>query len=122
MGSRDQQEARRRVLCQCFDEVASFEYVKNKWIELNVWIQLIREYNRGRGNQLIANLDDITIEKILKRSHVLSHENVKKESANGYYYQYKRIGKRRRCKTQTLMIEGVLARTKGQLPPPLNQP
>ena len=77
-----------------FDIVAKLEYVKDKWIDFDLYIQLMKTYSSG--NEVLLSLTDQGVKRFLHKSPRISrNEDV---SPMGYYYKdkYRRRGKRPR--------------------------
>ena len=83
MNHRTQKQANFRSVNTYFDRVAKLDYVKDKWISLDLIIQLIRrECSR---NEEILNLNDSQIKSYIFKFDGLSHNDT--ISAMGYYFR-----------------------------------
>ena len=87
---------RNAVVYACFDRVANLPFVKNKWIEEELYIQMMRrdaeEYTDIHN--IISNLTDANIKRIMSNSHRVSSDG--SVSDLGYYMHSTRRGKRMR--------------------------
>ena len=127
MSCRIEQQSKRRIILSCFEKIARRTELKNKWISLDVWTELIRQSNlteeNNPVNEIVSNLSDSAIKNILTRSHVFAQGN--SVCPLGYYYRWARRRKKRKTgnsKAQFVLIQAVLVTDRGNLPPQSNQP
>ena len=94
--------------------MAKLDYVKDKWISLDLIIQLIRrECSR---NEEILNLNDSQIKSYIFKFDGLSHNDT--ISAMGYYFREKKKRKRLNDgKSQNIKYQGIFITGQRQKPP-----
>ena len=114
---------RNALVHACFDRVANLPFVKNKWIEEELYVQMMRRYaeNYSDIHNLISNLTDRSIKSIISKSHCVSSDG--SVSDLGYYMRSTRRGKRMRGSgAQSRMFKAFMITDPGQLPPQSNKP
>ena len=109
---------RKALVYTCFNQVANLPFVKNKWIEDELFIQMMRRYAEDYSdiNNMISILTDANIKRIMSKSHRISSDG--SVSALGYYMHKTRKGKRMRGSgAQSRHVKVFMITDKGQLLP-----
>ena len=115
MSTKAQQMENRQLVLASFEKVTKLEYVKEKWVSIEIYIQLIREYNRGDNS--VFSLTDSQIKNILIRSKRIS-ESDSDLNPNGFYLRKRRPKKRQKTGGNTQpIIQAIYVTTVGQKPP-----
>ena len=122
MQRRFEQQARSRIVNTCFDRVAEIEELKNKWICVKVWLQILRQFFTDNNHDDLLRLDDRCLKKFLLGSHRFARNNNVCPSPAGYYFRDRKKRKTMGSTTQTQSIQVIMVTDKGQLPPISNTP
>ena len=108
MSSKVEQQARLRLVNGSFDRIAKLDFVQNKWILFDVWIDLLRKYNEN--NEEISSLGNASIKRLLRKSERFSENN---HSPSGYYYRFRKKRKMVEGISQSKSIQAILVAGKG---------
>ena len=63
----EQSSLGQNVVLACFEAVSKMDDMKNKWIDFDVWVEMIHRNTTGhsRIEEMISNLQNSTIKTIL---------------------------------------------------------
>ena len=111
MSKRSLQQARSLLVNECFDEVAQIEFVKNKWITANAWLDLIKKTIPNCG---INDISLVLFTRLLLSSRRFS-ENFNFATEYGFYSHSKRM--RLDGLTTQQRVTCFLVTDSGKLPP-----
>ena len=131
MSSKNEQKLRQNIILASFDAVGKIDYMRNKWIILDVWIKMIRRHctlsNRS-WSEIVSNLSNTAIKNIFTKASIFNVNNNSVANPNGYYLVKKRLSKRKQneggegnAQNVSTELQAVMVIDKGLLLPLSNQ-